>query len=267
MTTMMVYGEDSMNAKRAKPWLMILILLLFPGCARLSLVGNKGLGTQVQDPAELIGLAQGDIDVQSQHPGPDSRINIMLAKVQLARANENLPLATEILESILKNQPDHPETCRQYAIVKIQQGDFTTAEIYLQRALKTDPNNPKINNDYGYFCYLQNRWDEAERYLSLAATLDSHLADAKANLGILYARKGLKDQAREYFVAAGCNESEIINNLTFVQTLNHAEKPTEPLKHSEQVESESKISGTLQSSYSRRVSHAGGNVQVAGHRF
>lgn len=214
-----------MGVLRLRPLTILTVALAAtaPGCSQFtSLVERNG-------PAETSGgnsYAQervqfGEDPVASETPvDPEQRRDsLFLTKARLSLADGDEETAAKLLGSILESNPDYSEASHLLGVLRARAGDVEAADKHFRAALKADSENAQLNCDYGYFCYLTDRWDDAERYLTRATEIDPTLRQAQTNLGMLEARLGKMESARQHFRDAGCTEAEMLNNLAFARLL------------------------------------------------
>jgi Flp pilus assembly protein TadD len=161
-----------------------------------------------------------DPDAADAPADPEQRRDsLLLTQARLSLADGDEETAAQVLDSILESNPHCSEASHLLGVLETRTGDVEAAGKHFQAALAADRDNAQLNCDYGYFCYLIDRWDDAEHYLTRAIEIDPALAEAQTNLGMLEARLGKTESARQHFREAGCTEAEMLNNLAFARLL------------------------------------------------
>jgi tetratricopeptide (TPR) repeat protein len=102
-------------------------------------------------------------------------------------------------------------------IVALDQQEYADAVKYFNAALKEKPNDPSANLYLGIALNNSGKEREGEKYLKKALRLDPLSPRANLELGILYYKRGLFDEARDFFetvrnVAKGTDLSDIAEN-------------------------------------------------------
>jgi len=202
----------------------VLLVAIANGCSQFPslLQPDPSARSTASGNAHSVGVMQLGEDPDAFQSSVDParrRANVLLTRARLAMADGDTDTALQLLESILKADPDHAEASHLTAVLRTRSGDLEAAEAHFRTALAADGDNPLLNSDYGYFCYLAGRWDDAERFLTRAAEIDPELPQAQTNLGMLKARRGNSAAARRHFRNAGCTDVEVLNNLALARFL------------------------------------------------
>ncbi|MBN2069856.1 MAG: DnaJ domain-containing protein [Candidatus Krumholzibacteriota bacterium] len=82
----------------------------------------------------------------------------------------------------------------------MRSGNYEKATLLLKSALKFIPGNPSYQSWYGFCLAMTNsNLHEARDYCKKAIQMEFYNADYHANLGFVYFKAGLKNQAVKYF--------------------------------------------------------------------
>ncbi len=186
-------------------------------CALLTLLstGCIALPTQSPEPTPV---------AQELPPDKAAEVSLLAARDLEKLGNEADAIAQ--YEKASQLNPKLTQVSRRLAVLYDRQGDFSRAVAEYRLALQQSPKDADLLNDLGYCHYQHGDWAEAEKWLRQAVTLqpdnrrawgnlglvlgrqeryqESYAAfarvvspaEARANIGILQAQQGQKDQAR-----------------------------------------------------------------------
>ena len=110
--------------------------------------------------------------------------------------------AVATFEEILKHDPDHAQTLNYLGYLLADRGiRLEYARDLLERVVKMEPNNAAYLDSYGWVFFRLGKYKEAVRYLKMAAELgnDGVIYD---HLGDAYQVTGETDRAREWWQRA-----------------------------------------------------------------
>jgi type IV pilus assembly protein PilF len=165
--------------KRLQPIMVLLLVVLFTGCAT---VGEDG---QVID--------------KEKKRAEVSHANTMLG-IEYLRAG-NYEMSREKLDKALAADPDNAEANDAIAVLYETVGEPDKAEQHYKKSLRINPKNPRGHNNYGQFLCGQERYKEAEKQFLLAANDPFYPVPALAltNAGLCATRIPDEETAEKYF--------------------------------------------------------------------
>jgi tetratricopeptide (TPR) repeat protein len=123
----------------------------------------------------------------------------MLASAPDATANEH---ELKVLETTLRENPDHAPILVRMAQLSRDLGNKETALRHLQEAVKADPKNHDARLEFGRALFESGDVQGAIRETQLLLDLDPHNTDALYNMGAIYGNLGQDDRARKYWEKA-----------------------------------------------------------------
>lgn len=131
-----------------------------------------------------------------------SAIQLYFALGAAFEQNGSVDSAVAAFEEILKHDPDHAQTLNYLGYLLADRGiRLDYARELLERVIKIDPNNGAYLDSYGWVLFRLEKYQDAVRYLKMAAELDTdrviydHLGDA-------YQAIGETDRAHEWWQKA-----------------------------------------------------------------
>lgn len=110
--------------------------------------------------------------------------------------------AAEKYELALKHDPSLPGIHHRLGILYERQNEPMKALAAYNKAIDKAPNDPELLADMGYFYMSGNQWKLAEPKLRRAVMLNPNLKRGWNNLGITLAQQGRADEAFEAFTHA-----------------------------------------------------------------
>ncbi len=117
---------------------------------------------------------------------------------QKAYQENNLPLAWNAFQEVLKIQPHNPDALHILGIISSQQGDHHQGIEYLQRAISRNANPTFFNNLGLIFAKIQN-WNHSIHQYRMALKLAPDFNHASYNLGIAYRQLKQYDAAIQLY--------------------------------------------------------------------
>ena len=111
----------------------------------------------------------------------------------------DFPGAEKELKQAIELNPNYAQAHHWYAIYLAQMGRHEEAIHEAQRAQQLDPLSLLMNQTAGLVLCVARHYDRAEEELSKVIDMDANYAAAHGTLGLVYARKGMCEQAIEEF--------------------------------------------------------------------
>lgn len=147
--------------------------------------------------------------------------NNLKAKQILGLAHENhrknnLKLAEELYNKILKISPNHVDTLYLLGTLYIQKKEFIKATKMFDAALKINPKHVDVLHNLGYIFMETGKHEKAKKLLLEVIEIKPDHIDGNYNLGNLYKYFGESDIAEKYFKKAikiKPNDPKFHNNL------------------------------------------------------
>ncbi|MBV8825586.1 MAG: tetratricopeptide repeat protein, partial [Hyphomicrobiales bacterium] len=142
----------------------------------------------------------------------DSRYFAAVELVNAGRDEE----ATAALQSILDEDPRHPQALRRMAWLCHKRGDNAEAVRVLVASLEREPNNPEAHHNLGLALASLSRNEEAEQSYRRALALKPNSVDGHNNLGVLLESVGRYDEAEASYrraIAIAPTVPHLHNNL------------------------------------------------------
>lgn len=150
--------------------------------------------------SRLGGIAEGRaflVAAQNAHEDqPATRVQLILAEVQLLRDAKMYAVAFELLASHIATQPDDTDLLYDRAMVAEKLGKLEAMETDLRRVIELKPDNAHAHNALGYtFAERNMRLDEARALIERAVELQPDDAFIQDSLGWLQFRQGKIDES------------------------------------------------------------------------
>jgi len=126
----------------------------------------------------------------------------MISEVYQLLANayhydKNYKKSDETFEKLLQFDPDNPITLNNYAYyLAVRNENLDKALNMIERVIKTNPNEPSFQDTYGWVLFKLKRYDEALKWIEKAYSTKKS-ADICEHLGDIYFTKGNKTKALE----------------------------------------------------------------------
>ena len=117
----------------------------------------------------------------------------------------NLKIAKELYEKILKKYPNHFETLFLLGTLLSALKKFDEGKSLLEKAIQINPNSAKVYNNLATIYKELNNYEESINYYKKATKVDSNYEKANDNLTLVYElyakelfKKNLHKKALEY---------------------------------------------------------------------
>jgi tetratricopeptide (TPR) repeat protein len=107
--------------------------------------------------------------------------------------------ALEIIKNEIKEQPYHLELNALYGAVLLRTYRPKEAQQYLKKAVELSPSTPDYHNGLGYCYFYLDEYGKAIESFKQAVSLEPDHIDALAGLGLIFARKGNKEESLNYY--------------------------------------------------------------------
>jgi|GEM_PF-5207649 len=214
-------------------WMMIagLILAAFPtatGCRTF------------HSAADLSPIAHG-IDASMQTTSNDrqavttgEKVELLIESAAAAEDREDFETAFAQYDKALSFDPGHATATRRLAALYAKRGDAAKSSQLFVALIAAQPRDAELLCDYAYALYLTDRFDNAESQLNLALEINPELIRARNLHGMIYARSGEIELAKQQFASTGIRKAEIHANIALAQLLSGdavgAEKSIEAAK-------------------------------------
>ena len=117
--------------------------------------------------------------------------NLLMDEKRWSEANEQFL-------NILERMPTDPVTNELAGRTALRSGDYQKSLIYLEKAHKKRPKNTDVLTDLGT-AYLMLNDQKAKKYFKKALEIDDSILEANYNLGMIYAKLGMRDEAIKYY--------------------------------------------------------------------
>lgn len=137
----------------------------------------------------------------------DSSEEDMIAEVYQLLANayhydKNYKKSDEIFEKLIEYDPDNLITLNNYAYYLAVRGENLEKALQLiEKVIKKNPEEPSFQDTYGWILFKLNRYDEAIKWIEKAYN-SKKSADICEHLGDVYFKKGNKSKALELWKEA-----------------------------------------------------------------
>jgi tetratricopeptide (TPR) repeat protein len=156
--------------------------------------------------AALSALVLRQSESMTSGPSMDSAARRMWASVGDSSATNEHEL--KVLETTLKQNPDHAPILVRMAQLSRDLGNHDTALRHLQEAVKADPKNRDARLELGRALFESGDVEGAIRETQQLLELDPRNVDGLYNLGAIYGNLGQDDRAREYWNKAVAADPE-----------------------------------------------------------
>jgi Tfp pilus assembly protein PilF len=103
-------------------------------------------------------------------------------------------------EKARQQNPRLTQVSRRLAVLYDRQCDYTKAEAEYKRAVKLFPRDADLLNDVGYFYYERGDWAEAEKWLRQAVAINAGHQRAWTNLGLVLGQQERYEESYQAFV-------------------------------------------------------------------
>jgi|GEM_PF-5675393 len=187
------------NRRRNALWFATALCFTIAGCA------------QVPSHIDLASMLKSQDAKRSAKTPPQAEK--MLTVARSVEKQGKFEEAIKHYDQIVKRFPNEGRAYHRLAVCHDRTSDDSDSSRLYLRALHFSPNNPELLCDYGYSRYVHGDLLQAETILRRAIKIDSSLARGHANLGLVLARQGKKQDAIASFVRSGLSESAAQENL------------------------------------------------------
>ncbi len=178
--------------------------LLSPlGCATLPIPGTDLV--PVSKVAEPVAKASLELP-------PDRAAELCLVTAQELEKQGHEAEAILQYEKARQHNPRLTHVCRRLAVLYDRQCDYPKALAEYKLALKLSPRDANLLNDLGYCHYERGDWAEAEEWLREALAIDPSHERAWTNLGLVLAHQERYSDSYEAF-AKVVNPAEARSNV------------------------------------------------------
>jgi cellulose synthase operon protein C len=138
---------------------------------------------------------------QSINDGEDF-VSALVAQSQLEEATGNLELAAELLERVLKQEPDNVIANNNLAMLLVQQGQSPDRALQLiEQAKRQEPSKPEIQSTYGCVLVHVGRYAEAANVLRQSVRAQPNESWLRYCYGLSLSHTGESARAGEQFAA------------------------------------------------------------------
>ncbi|MFP6884609.1 MAG: tetratricopeptide repeat protein [Roseibacillus sp.] len=138
--------------------------------------------------------------ILDQHPGHvETMLNLGVVHVK----NEDIPLAISSFNDALVIRGDNlPFAHFMLGVCHYRVADLQNSRLSLQHAVDLDNDNAKAFVFLGNVAGREDHDDEAENHFKTAIQIDPTLSDPYYNLAVIYLRKGMKEEALQFYQEA-----------------------------------------------------------------
>lgn len=138
--------------------------------------------------------------ILDQHPGHvETMLNLGVVHVK----NEDIPLAISSFNDALVIRGDNlPFAHFMLGVCHYRVADLQNSRLSLQRAVDLDNDNAKAYVFLGNVAGREEHDEEAETHFKTAIQIDPTLSDPYYNLAVIYLRKGMKEEALQFYQEA-----------------------------------------------------------------
>ena len=138
--------------------------------------------------------------ILDQHPGHvETMLNLGVVHVK----NEDIPLAISSFNDALVIRGDNlPFAHFMLGVCHYRVADLPNSRLSLQRAVDLDNDNAKAYVFLGNVAGREEHDEEAETHFKTAIQIDPTLSDPYYNLAVIYLRKGMKEEALQFYQEA-----------------------------------------------------------------
>ena len=175
-------------------WASLLCLSSCLGCATSGLVPSS-LGGFSKTPAEESDLPK---NANTELP-PKEAARACLAAADEMQKNGQTQQAIALYEKARTNDPSLKSVSHHLAVLYDAQGDSTRSLTEYNKALESDRKNPNLLSDMGYYYYERGNFSEAEQWFRKALAIDPQHQKALSNLGLALAGQGRFGESFEVF--------------------------------------------------------------------
>ena len=144
------------------------------------------------------------------------QINQILDLAHVNHKKNNLDLAKDLYEKVLKIDINHIGTIYLLGTLYLQKRNFTKAIELFNRALKIKPNHILVLHNLAYAFIETEKHEEAKKLLYKVIKMNPNYVDAHYNLGNIYKFYGETEKAEQSYrkaIQLNPNNSKAYNNL------------------------------------------------------
>jgi Tfp pilus assembly protein PilF len=178
-------------------WAGVFCLSSCVGCATSSLVPSSVSGLWKSSAEE----SDGPKSPRGELPPKEAARACVVAAEELQNSGHTQQ-AIALYEKARKNDPSLKSVSHHLAVLYDAQGDSTRSLAEYNKALEFEPKNANLLSDLGYYYYERENFDEAERSLRKALAIDPNHQKALTNLGLVLAGQGRFAESFEFFSKA-----------------------------------------------------------------
>jgi Tfp pilus assembly protein PilF len=132
---------------------------------------------------------------------PKPAAQLCLATARQMQEKGQVQQAIYLYEKARRDDPTLASVAHPLAFLYDQQGDGVRALAEYQKALAASPKDPDLLNDFGYYYYRRGNLDEAKKWYRQAIALAPDHKQARTNLAMVLGNQGQFQESYELFAA------------------------------------------------------------------
>jgi len=132
---------------------------------------------------------------------PKPAAQLCLATARQMQEKGQVQQAIYLYEKARQDDPSLTAVAHPLAFLYDQQGDGVRALDEYQKALAVSPKDPDLLNDFGYYYYHRGNLDEAKKWYRQAIALAPAHKQARTNLALVLGNQGQFQESYELFAA------------------------------------------------------------------
>ena len=132
---------------------------------------------------------------------PKQAAQLCLATARQMQEKGQAEQAIALYEKARQDDPTLASVAHPLAFLYDQQGDGVHALGEYQKALAASPNDPDLLNDFGYYYYRRGNFAEAKKWFRQAIALAPTHRQARTNLALVLGNEGQFQESYELFAA------------------------------------------------------------------
>ena len=145
-----------------------------------------------------------------------------LAKAEALESQGDITQAIAAYEQVIAAYPNDGLALHRLAVCHDRGGNAAASSKLYLRAMHFKPSDPELLCDYGYSRYAHGDALQAESMLRRALQIDKNHARSHANLGLVLAKLGRKDEAIASFLKCGVSRADAEANVRNVMQQENA---------------------------------------------